>query len=367
MKLTFNRKKFINALIIGGGYAGNKKFLPILECVRINTKDNICWITSYDNENAIKTKCEIEYSEEPKSGFCINYSGLYNYVYLMDTEEFDIDVDMDKMESFISNNKGYCRFPIWTIDEYPTLKSESNAPSFKLDAVQLFMWMEKASPFIMNSDELFPERAHLNLFVKDGKINVWAFNGFIAYHDEIEYNTDIDTIVSFRKSVFSGIQNAIRKEDEIEIMNGENNIVIKTQNSFILIRKMEFKYSPYHKLLQYPIRTEVFMERESFKNSIQRAQQVVGSGYCATSKFTFSPNQLVIDTENPMIGKKLVDTFEVNNECNTSVIMDTKNILTAISCITSNKLKLSTTGESTVSFLKNMDSNELTIVAPCRS
>lgn len=93
MKLVFNRKDFLEAINIGGCYAGNRKVLPILECVKITVKNNKCTILSYDDMNAIKTSCNIISSDEDIV-FCINKADIESYVNLLRDETFEMEVEV---------------------------------------------------------------------------------------------------------------------------------------------------------------------------------------------------------------------------------------------------------------------------------
>ena len=89
MKIVFNRKSLISGLIVGGGYAGSKKILPILGCAKITIRGNDRWIMSYNGKNAIKAKCPVESSEEDIV-FCIDSIELRKYISLINDDLIEI-------------------------------------------------------------------------------------------------------------------------------------------------------------------------------------------------------------------------------------------------------------------------------------
>ena len=65
MKFSFNRKEFVDALLVGGSMAERNKVVPILECVKINVRRESSTISSNDGNVAITKRVSINSDEDP--------------------------------------------------------------------------------------------------------------------------------------------------------------------------------------------------------------------------------------------------------------------------------------------------------------
>ena len=100
MKVTVVKKDFLNALLIGGSFAGRAKALPILDCVKIKFKRDCINIISSDSENAISKRADFHTSDF-EGDICVSYKSLIQYVKLLTGEfiEFVISDDLKRHET----------------------------------------------------------------------------------------------------------------------------------------------------------------------------------------------------------------------------------------------------------------------------
>ena len=63
MKITINRKSFLDALSVGGALAGKAKSIPILEQVLIRVADNTLTVVSSNSESQVLKRISIVESE----------------------------------------------------------------------------------------------------------------------------------------------------------------------------------------------------------------------------------------------------------------------------------------------------------------
>lgn len=219
MKLKFNRKQLLEAIEIGGSFSGNKKILPILEDIRVQIKENKAWILSYDNQNAIKTVCPVEADVE-NGIFCINKNNLVSYISLLSDEYISIEI-IEKLSSVegekiisstISTDTGSVVFPCDDPNMYPKLNSDKGSDAFDIQADLLSYWINNSNQYLGDLDDMKLSMGCLNIDIIEGRVNVFASDGFKMYHDSMQLeNNNITTQFGIPKNSFGGIVKALKK------------------------------------------------------------------------------------------------------------------------------------------------------------
>lgn len=366
MKLIFNRKDFLEAINIGGCYAGNRKVLPILECVKITVKDNKCTILSYDDMNAIKTSCNIE-SAEDNIVFCINKADIESYVNLLEEETFEMEIEgeeTDKMEATIYTNTGTMEFPLEDAKWYPTLQQESDAETFSMSAQTLGYWVDRGNPFL-KEDELQPVFECLHLFIKENKVSVFAFNGAMMYHDSCENESDLDTIISIPRGSFKGVREALRKEGEIVIKNGKNNIIIKCKDSMLLIRKKEMKVPDFFRLLSYKDKFEVSVDKKTLKLCLLKSMNIFDKPSTGLITLDFNEECITVSATNWGGNKNYTEKIFVEGSQPIKQNFNAIMLRTSIEAISTDKIVICPTGERNLLKIKNPEyESELSLICP---
>lgn len=272
MKIKFNRKELLSTIKKGGCFAGKSKVLPILECVKLTIKGDVCWILSFDDRNAIKTYCSVR-CEEDSCEFCINKSDLETFLSLISDEDVVLDLDIVSHKVTIVTETGETVFPIEDANEYPLLKTDNAYSDIKVDAGLLAYWIKKGSPFLYN-DQMQLNHENLHLFAKDKKLEVFCFGSTKMYYDHVDIDEDIETVISINRNSFSGFLYALDKQEFVTIKNGLKNILIKTEKVMLLVRKDEFKTLNYHMLLSYVPVFEFAIPKGRMLSILKRANSI---------------------------------------------------------------------------------------------
>ena len=373
MKLKFNRKQLLEAIEIGGSFSGNKKILPILEDIRVQIKENKAWILSYDNQNAIKTVCPVEADVE-NGIFCINKNNLVSYISLLSDEYISIEV-IEKLSSVegekiisstISTDTGSVVFPCDDPNMYPKLNSDKGSDAFDIQADLLSYWINNSNQYLGDLDDIKLSMGCLNIDIIEGRVNVFASDGFKMYHDSMQLeNNNITTQFGIPKNSFSGIVKALKKEDKVTIKNGENNIIIICDNTMIMVRKLEYKMPNFHSLLKYPILFKITVNKKQILNCLQKAANIHDSKYKGIVNFAFSEKGLNISSENWEGNIKMKDFIEADGGSNISINFTISYIISTINGINSENVILAVTGARQPIFIENPDEDtEIALNSP---
>lgn len=373
MKFTFNRKEFLEAIAIGGSYAGSNRTLPILEDVKITISNNKAWIMSYDSKNAIKTVCEVQ-SDTESYIICINKNKISDYVALLDSETFEIEIEEKESEikgqriifaTILAGNSSIV-FPCEDPELFAELKNDKGAESVEFPADLLSYWITTGLPFLGDLVDMKLAIGCLHFIIKDGKINVFACDGFKMYHDsyEIEDN-DICTEFSIPKNAFSGIVRALKKEDKVTIKNGTNNIIFICDKSMLLVRKLEFKMPNYATILTYGIKYELPVNKKRLLNILQKASNIQDGKYQGIISFQFEPDNIKVSSENWEGNIKMNDLIEVGGGDGLSQNFTIPYLMATINGISGEEILLCVTGDKQPIYVKSLENkSEIAMNSP---
>lgn len=368
MKIKFNKKEFLKAIKVGGAFSGNKKILPILECVKITIKNNTCWIMSYDNINAIKVHCKYEECEGDIV-FCINKNDIETYVSLLEDNTFIIDVNNESLSAVVETENTRMDFMIEDSKYYPQLVQECNSDSFEINADLLSYWIQRGAPFLYN-DDLQLNHQNMHFIIKDNKIDVFCFGYTKMYHDssDIEFNGELS--MSIDRNSFSGIRYALDNEDTVTIKDGEKNTMILGSHTMVLIRKDDFKMHNFKQLLGYKPLFEIEADKAKLMSVVNRALSIHNNSDMGTFTINYEHNKLTITSENIEMQKKFRETMDIESKSDFSGFEQTYTInlfKTALNAINSEKILLRPTGETSLLSFNNPEyATESSFIMPCK-
>lgn len=363
MKLTFNKKTFLKALKIGGCFAGKRKVLPILECVKLTIKENKCWIISSDERNAIKTKCDMEYSEGDIS-FCIKKNDIERYVDLLDEEIFNIEIESGGNELTVKTITGYMVFPTQSADEFPILSSNGENKSFKFNSGLLAYWIQRGSPFLVN-DEFKLNNQNMNILIKDKRIDIFCFNDSKMYHDSSDIDFEEELEFGIDRNSFNGLLQVLNIQEEILIKVYERNILFIADDAMLLAARDEYKILNFRQLLNFKPIFEITVNKSEILSVLSRALNVYDSIFNGIIKMDFCNGNITLFAENLEGNKKMVEQIDCDSSYDYSQFYNVANMKMAINAINSDSVILCPTGDKSLMIIKNPEyETENTFISP---
>lgn len=364
MKIDFNKKVFLKAVKVGGSFAGNSKFLPILNCIKVGISNGKCSILSYDERNAIKTHCLPEFCEEDVS-FCINKSDIEKYVTLLDDDTFTMDVK-DKNLTVLSSS-GSMDFPIEDAKEFPALTISATSASFEIDTDLLGYWVQNGGPFTVN-DEHKKVFECIHIIIKDKKMDMFSFNESRMYHDSADTECEDNLNVSINRKSFSGLSLALGEDKRVTIKDGDKNITIIGSNTMLLIRKDEFKLPNCYILLDRPHLFEMKVSKAKLLSVISRAQLILDNTYNVTVKLRYLPNSIEISAENFEGNKKMSEVIESESTNDYGEFVQSygaSSIKLAVNSINADSVIISPSGDTSLCRINNPEyESECSLIMP---
>jgi len=247
MKISINRKQFLDALTIGASMAGKAKTVPILECVKCRVKDNDITFVSTDVECWVLKRSTV-ISSECDGEFCLNPSDITKA--LKSIKDDIVDIIVHDSNTIVRHENGTIEFPSYDYKAFPTSIKGDNAQTMTIKSELLYNWINKARAFAAN-DDLRPVMNGMYLYIKDGKIGVCATDAHKLYTDFTDFDGDdtIDMSAILSSRAFAPLMNIINGTTTVSMSVDNRNIIFSTNDAKISCRIVEGNYPNFKMIL----------------------------------------------------------------------------------------------------------------------
>lgn len=331
MKVTVVKKDFLNALLIGGSFAGRAKALPILDCVKIKFKRDCINIISSDSENAISKRADFHTSDF-EGDICVSYKSLIQYVKLLTGEfiEFVISDDLKSME--IKHKKGSMSLPLMNADDFPVISSKEECVEVEMSSATLHNWIVDGREFTVD-DMLRPVMNGIYLYRRDNKLGCCASDGHKMFYDHIKDENPQNFEFIINKNSFSSICSICKECDNVKIKIGKANTTFIGDGVTLIIRNIEGRFPNFKSVISNNNDINLILDKNELKEAILRCG-IGASQATSLIKLEVKGATLTLSAEDIDFSVKSVETMFV--ECNGDITIGFKanfllNILNTIS------------------------------------
>ena len=268
MKFSFDRKEFIDALLVGGSMAGKNKNLPILDCVKINIRGENSTISSYNGEAAITKRIRISSFEE--AVMCLNKQDLDSFLRSLTDEVITIEYNDNSIK--INHKKGNLSLPTFDVNDFVKPNFEKDGDSIKLNSSSLLPIIVSANKFRLSKDDLRPIMSCINMNVTDKIIEISASDMMSLYSSPIELGeSNPNFVLNLTDVSIAPLKNMLEHCSEVTIINGERSYTIKSDDAMLSAVKVEGRYPNVKSVIpQYENCTRICVNVKEFTNAVKR-------------------------------------------------------------------------------------------------
>lgn len=239
MVFSFNRKNFIDALLVGGSMAGKNKVMPILECVKINVRRESSTISSYNGEVAITKRVNINSEEE--CSLCVNKQDLDGFIRSL-TDDV-IEVEYSDNTIVLQHKKGKLSLPTFNVDDFVQPNIEKEGDTISVDSNSLLSIISEASKFCGINDNLRPILSCINMVTNGKLLEISASDSMSLYSSSIELSEEHPNFVLNLTDVsIAPLRNMLEQCDNVTIINGERSYTVKSEDALLSAVKMEGRF-----------------------------------------------------------------------------------------------------------------------------
>ena len=306
MEFSINRDIFLKSLGHAYGIIEKKTTLPILSNVLIEAKNSKIKITATD--------LDIIYSEEfshqnlkKEGSTTTSASVLYDILRKLETNtnvDFSLQ-DVNKLKLVSGNSK----FNLLCIpsDNFPLSNEDIQQKTFDVSSVKMLKLLNKTKISISNDET----RHYLNgIYLHKINIENKSFLSGVATDShrlsssrlEIDSNTNFESIILPKKTIFQLISLLEQSTGNIKISNNKSKIKFEIDNGILISKVIDGRFPDYNKVIPKDNDKILQVKLSDFKNSIERVT-TVSSDRKEGLKMFVSKDSLQLSVNNPNSGE----------------------------------------------------------------
>ena len=300
MKITIERKSFVEALAIGSQMSGKARGLSVLENCKITCKNNTATISSYDSEVAITKRVNIV-SHDEDFVFCIEPKALLAILRSLKDENVDLILDNHICE--IVHAKGKQTMPYEDADDFPTPVFDKDMNTFGFKSESLFNWLKEAKSFV-GVNTLYPAMMGVYVYCGNNECGVASTNTEVLYYNHEEHAFEGEEVgASVCIKAIDALLPMLNMTDFVDVMIGERNIVFKTNDAMLVATRAVHPYPNFRRIIPYDNAIELKFNKQDMLDAVKRAM-LTANEKSSLLKLSINSMCMKIVSEDIMFAKK---------------------------------------------------------------
>ena len=361
--------KHLNYVIKG---ISNKNIRPILNCIKFELKQDGLYLSSTDNDIAIKTFISIKEIEEDYTcgQFAVFGKYIYDIIRKFPNDIITIEEVMDS-KIYISTKNISFSLNCNNVAEFPNLDlEESKNPIILSNKVLKNIFNQTA--FAASTQESRPAITGINFKINKNILECTATDSYRLAKKIINLETTIDediNIIIPTKNLIELARMFSDEEEQVEIHIFNNKIIFKFGTIIMLSRLINATYPDVSKLIPSDFLVKLTVNTSEFYSLLDRASLFSTEEEKNTIKLECENNMMVVSSNIPEIGN-VVEKIEVekNNEENIKIAFSSKYMMDAIKVLDCDKIELGFNGEIKPIIIKNPeDENLIQLIVPIKT
>ena len=370
MEFSINRDIFLKSVSHAYGIIEKKTTLPILANILIEAKNSKIKITATD--------LDIVYSEEVPTQN-INKEGstttsatvLYDILRKLESNT-DINLSLQNASKLkmISKNSKFnllCISP----DNFPISEDSIEQNSFEVSSKKILKLLNKTKISISNDET----RHYLNgIYLHKAKSENKMFLSGVATDShrlssssiEIDPNTNFESIILPKKTIFQLISLLEQNDNSIKISNNKSKIKFQVGTGVLVSKVIDGRFPDYSKVIPKDNDKVLQIKLNEFKNSLERVT-TVSSDKKEGVKLNLSKNALQLSVNSPNSGEGSETMEVVFNSNDMSISFNSRYLIDIASQIEDNSIILNLKDSGSPVVIKDLsDKSSFHVVMPMK-
>ena len=331
MEFTINRDTFLKSLGRANGIIERKTTLPILSNILIEAKESKIRITATDLDIIYFEKIiPIEVKKEGST--TTSSSILYDILRkLQSNAKIELTLQAANKLKLVSKNSKF-NLLCMPSDDFPLTEENIDQKSFKISSQKLLKLLNKTKISISNDET----RHYLNgIYFHKTKLENKSFLCGVATDShrlssssvEIDLNTDIESIILPKKTIFQLVSLLEQSNNPIKISNNKSKIKFEMDTGVLISKVIDGRFPDYNKVIPKDNDKILEIKLSEFKNSIERVT-TVSSDRKEGLKMLVSKNAVQLSVNNPNSGEGVenisakFNSNDLNISFNSSYLLD---------------------------------------------
>lgn len=339
MLFSFNRKNFVDALLVGGSMAGKNKVLPILDCVKINVKGDKSSVSSYNGEVAITKRVEINATEE--AVLCVNKQDLDGFLRSVTDETISVEYNGSSID--IKHKKGKISLPTFDPQEFAQPNIEKEGDTIKADSTPLLSAITDAYKFRTPKDDLRPIMTCINMTANGNLLEVFASDSKSLYGTSIELEEEATGfILNLTDTAIVPLKNMLEQCEEVTIINGSRNFTIKSTDALMSATKIEGRYPNAKSVIpHYEKCSRITLNAKELTEAVKRCAMTADKATAIVTISCKQPNFIEVASKDIDFNKSTVEYVDCQLEGDfIEFSIKYANLLNVLSCVKADNITL---------------------------
>ncbi len=371
MEIKIHRNELYKAVNLANGVAESKTTMPILSNVIIDATDKTIRLTASNSE--VWIVCSYQADVISNGRIAINARNLHDIVKEFSSDVIHMETISDSQLDIKCGNSQF-KINVLPTDEYPDIPdSKISDTSISVSSAVINEMIAKTS-FSMSTDDA---RITLNgVFIE----NAITETGnpcirFVATDSHrlsiVERNVaskwDMKTgMIVPRKGVSELKRLADISDSDITIQFSEKFLLLNKDNIEMAVQLIEGNYPPYERVIPKNCNTSIPIDRKKLVQSLKR-MMILTTDRTLSVKFSFSPNNLDMFTNNPKMGEAEENIGITYKSESFDVGFNGKYLLDALAAISDDEVILELGNETTPCIVRSQSDPLFThVIMPMR-
>lgn len=372
MNFKIKKEKLLQHLnyVIKG--ISNKNIRPILNCIKFELKDEGLYLSSTDNDIAIKTfisnkKIEKDYT---CGKFVVFGKYIYDIVRKLPNEIISIEEVMDS-KIYISTLNSSFSLNCNNVNEFPNLDLEESKHPIILNN-KILKNIFNQTTFAASTSGIKPEITGINFKIKNNILECTATDSYRLSKKTIILDKDIDeeiNIIIPTKNLIELSKLFSDDEENVEIHIFKNKIIFKFGTIIMLSRLINSTYPDVSRLIPTEFLLKINIPTIEFYNLLDRVSLFAQEEEKNTVKLECKDSVAIVTSNIPEIGN-VVEKIDVqkNNKNDIKIAFSSKYMMDAIRVLDCDRIELAFNGEIKPIIIKNPDDDSLVqLIVPIKT
>ena len=278
MEFTINRDTFLESLARANGIIEKKTTLPILSNVLIEAKESKIKIISTDLDIIYFEKI-IPLEVKKEGSTTTSSSILYDILRkLQSNAKVELTLLAVNKLKLVSKNSKF-NLLCMPSDSFPLIEENIDQKNFQISSQKLLKLLNKTKISISNDET----RHYLNgIYLHKTKLENKSFLCGVATDShrlsfsriEIDSDTNIESIILPKKTIFQLVSLLERNNSPIKISNNKSKIKFEMDTGVLISKVIDGRFPDYNKVIPKDNDKILEIKLSEFKNSIERVTTV---------------------------------------------------------------------------------------------
>lgn len=362
MKFIVNQIDLSSAAYSVSKACAVKTVKPILECIKMEAKNDSLILTAYDGEISIEQKIYADVLEEGDA--CV--SGKFFADFIGKIDEMNVIIETDENGMKINYGESKTRIQSLPATDFPFIGGVERKEYIEIKEKDLKKVIEK-TVFCAATDESRPILKGCLLEVKDGVLQTTALDGFRMAVSEVEASSSSQTKIVCPARTLTEITRMLDGgDDTVKLYVEKNTLSVQVKETVLTSRLYLGEFVRKENIFPQEFTTTVTVQKSVLIESVERASVLIRGDKNNLVVFDIKSNKITLNANSEIGNVSEQIDADVSGE-ELKIAMNAKYLLDALKALTENVAVLSFNSSISPFTIENLeDKNSAYLVLPVR-